>query len=396
MAAYGESGSGLLIIERILRDRESIWRQIGEERDLGKLTKQMLYSSVVALACYGAVLGASHSIAQAALSAAKLPLLFLMTLAICLPTLYLFNLVFGARLQVKQALSLVMVTITVTSVLSLAFAPISLFFLITAFSYDFYKVLNVAILTMTAFVGLRFLTSGMRALNEHTAALAETRRQQHEREERAAAAAEAAALAALSAPAATTATAPAATASAAGSTAAGPAAGDGEAAEVEQASGGDPGAAVPTSPAPAPGGAPVAAPVSAVPVSTVPISAVPATAGAPNGVVATLVAPPHPPAMQGQPLLMPDGRTVYPVAYPQPVPMMRPPARPEPQPAPGQRPASMTLLNVWILLFGFVGTQLAWTLRPFVGSPGEPFEIFRKIEGNFYVEVVRAIGRLFT
>src|SRR4051794_38961301 len=197
MAAYGESSSGLLIIERILRDRDGIWRQIGEERELGKLTRQMLYSSVVALACYGAVLGASHSVAMAALSAVKLPLLFLMTLAICLPTLYLFNLVFGARLQVRQALSLVMVTITVTSVLSLAFAPISLFFLITAFSYDFYKVLNVGILTLTAFVGLRFLTSGMRALNEHTTAMARARRLERERQESEAAAA----LAARSAPA---------------------------------------------------------------------------------------------------------------------------------------------------------------------------------------------------
>ena len=80
----------------------------------------MLTSSVLALACYGAVLGRSaDSPAQAGLSALKLPLLFLMTLAICLPTLYLFNLVFGARLQVRQALALVMVTITVTAVLSL-------------------------------------------------------------------------------------------------------------------------------------------------------------------------------------------------------------------------------------------------------------------------------------
>jgi len=33
----------------------------------------------------------------------KLPLLFLVTLAICLPTLYLFNLVFGARLSMPSA-----------------------------------------------------------------------------------------------------------------------------------------------------------------------------------------------------------------------------------------------------------------------------------------------------
>ncbi|MFI5913634.1 hypothetical protein [Dactylosporangium sp. NPDC051541] len=330
MAAYGESSSGLLIIERILRDRDGIWRQIGEERELGKLTRQMLYSSVVALACYGAVLGASHSVAMAGLSAVKLPLLFLATLAICLPTLYLFNLVFGARLQVKQALSLVMVTITVMSVLSLAFAPISLFFLITAYSYDFYKVLNVAILALTAFVGLRFLTSGMRALNEHTTALALARRQEQERKDRE----EAAALAALSAP-----------------------------------------------DAPAEG--------AVEPVS--PVSGVPAAAPAPNGLVSTIVAPAPAPAPV---MVAPDGRPMYPVMMPQLAP--RPLPQRQEQLAPGERPASMALLNVWILLFGFVGTQLAWTLRPFFGSPDEPFEIFRKIEGNFYVEIVRSIGRLFT
>jgi hypothetical protein len=55
----------------------------------------------------------------------------------------------------------------------------------------------------------------------------------------------------------------------------------------------------------------------------------------------------------------------------------------------------MTLLHVWILLFGFVGTQLAWTLRPFFGSPGQPFGLYRKIDGNFYGEIFRTIANLF-
>ncbi len=41
---------GLLIIERILRDRGSIWQQIVDERDLNKLSVQMLASSAIALA----------------------------------------------------------------------------------------------------------------------------------------------------------------------------------------------------------------------------------------------------------------------------------------------------------------------------------------------------------
>ena len=130
-----------------------------------KLILRMLLCSVISLAAYGAVLGASNGWLQALVSTVKLPLLFLATLAICLPTLYLFNLVFGARLSVLQACALIMVAITVTAVLTFAFAPISLFFLITARSYAFFKLLNVAILALTALVGLRFLTSGMRALN---------------------------------------------------------------------------------------------------------------------------------------------------------------------------------------------------------------------------------------
>jgi hypothetical protein len=55
----------------------------------------------------------------------------------------------------------------------------------------------------------------------------------------------------------------------------------------------------------------------------------------------------------------------------------------------------MGLLYVWILLFGFVGTQLAWTLRPFFGSPDRDFAIFRSIDGNFYVDIVRTLGNLF-
>src|SRR4029450_5051525 len=158
-----------LIVERILRDRAGIWDQIIAERHLPKLILRMLLSIVICLAAYGAVLGASNGWLQALVSTVKLPLLFLATLAICLPTLYLFNLVFGARLSVLQTCALIMVAITVTAVLTFAFAPISLFFLITARSYAFFKLLNVAILILTALVGLRFLISGMRALNAHLA-----------------------------------------------------------------------------------------------------------------------------------------------------------------------------------------------------------------------------------
>lgn len=341
-------GPRLLVIERILRDRQSIWQQIIEERELGGLTGQMLASSAIALAGYGAVLGSFHGVLMALTSAVKLPLLFLITLAICLPTLYLFNLVFGARLSVRQALAMVLVAITVTAMLAVAFAPISLFFLITAPDYGFFKLLNVAILTLSAVVGLRFLTSGMQVLNENG----------------------------LLSPAPTAPqTAPIGQAVPIGQAApeAAPAVAAQGAEPVEPAlvAAGD-SALVATAVSNGNGGAGGTVPGSG--------AGVPA-AVAPQPPVA---APPVPgvPAGQPQPFGSPSG-------YPSTL-HVRPPAAPA-----GQRPASMTLLYIWIMLFGFVGTQLAWTLRPFFGSPGEKFALFRSIEGNFYAEILRTIGNLF-
>ena len=54
----------------------------------------------------------------------------------------------------------------------------------------------------------------------------------------------------------------------------------------------------------------------------------------------------------------------------------------------------MSLLYVWIVLFGFVGTQLGWTLRPIFGDPGKPFALFRDIDGTFYADIMRTIGHL--
>ncbi|MBN1171766.1 MAG: hypothetical protein JXA67_06290 [Micromonosporaceae bacterium] len=264
--------SGLLIVERILRDREEIWRQIAERRDLVSMVRHMVLSSSLSLALFGAVLGSSNGLLQAVSSTIKLPVLFLATLAICLPTLYLFNLVFGARLLMSQAVALIMVCVTVTSVLTLAFAPISLFFRITAQSYPFFKLLNVCVLLLTALVGLRFLTAGMRALNEYPTV-------------------------------ATT--------------------------------------VVPASPPMADQNSPALT------------SGQKATSGEVSGAETSSAAAPEP-----------------------------------------AQSASMTLLYIWIMLFGFVGTQLAWTLRPFFGSPDEPFQVFRSIEGTFYWDILHTIGHL--
>ena len=46
-----------------------------------------------------------------------------------------------------------------------------------------------------------------------------------------------------------------------------------------------------------------------------------------------------------------------------------------------QDPKHRWLLRVWILLYAFIGIQMGWNLRPFVGDPDRPVRFFR--EGNW-------------
>ncbi|MDA1275727.1 MAG: actin-binding WH2 domain-containing protein [Verrucomicrobia bacterium] len=56
---------------------------------------------------------------------------------------------------------------------------------------------------------------------------------------------------------------------------------------------------------------------------------------------------------------------------------------------------AIKILQVWILVFGLVGTQMAWSLRPFVGSPELTFQLFRADqEGNFYKAVANSVKNL--
>lgn len=54
----------------------------------------------------------------------------------------------------------------------------------------------------------------------------------------------------------------------------------------------------------------------------------------------------------------------------------------------------VTVFKVWVVILAFVGIQLAWNLRPFLGDRGEEFKLLRKYEGNFYTAVIYSVQQL--
>lgn len=55
----------------------------------------------------------------------------------------------------------------------------------------------------------------------------------------------------------------------------------------------------------------------------------------------------------------------------------------------------LRIFKFWVVVFAFVGMQLAWNLRPFLGDKYQEFELFRAREGNFYLAVVQSGLNMF-
>ena len=98
-----------------------------------------------------------QAVQQMMASAAKLPLLFFLTLAITFPSLYVFNALIGSRLSVLSALRLLVAAMGVMLAVMASLGPIIVFFAASTTSYPFMKLLNVAAGMVGGILGIAFL-----------------------------------------------------------------------------------------------------------------------------------------------------------------------------------------------------------------------------------------------
>lgn len=216
-------------LARILSDRESLFRDVVNSLGLGRKLKYAMATLLALSAFYGFVAGWYAGVLQAISAAVKLPFLFITTLAICFPALFVVQILAGSKLRLMQVLVLVTAALALTTALLAAFVPIVAFFLITGANYHFLELLHVVIVFVAGVMGMYALHEGLSYVCEK------------------------------------------------------------------------------------------------------------------HGV------------------------------YPR---------------------KALTILRVWVVLFAFVGVQMAWNLRPFLGDRNQPFKVFRHYEGNFYTAVVYSVNTL--
>jgi len=166
--------SGILtLLDNILRRREAFFTEIFEGVNLHARIRQFLFAIVTLAAIYGITMGATaFSVGldrgglQMLSSAVKVPILYLLTLLVCYPVLFIILVLMGSKLSFVQTLALILLALTFNSVLLASFAPIVAFFSITGSSYEFIKLLHVVVMTFSGFWGMATLYQGLREMCE--------------------------------------------------------------------------------------------------------------------------------------------------------------------------------------------------------------------------------------
>ncbi len=146
------------LVDVLLRDRETV----SSEEALGRMRVASLVIIILLLgAMYGIFMGVYGMSSREVLeyrpmvsSMWKVPALFLLTLLICFPSLYVFSTLLGSRLSflatLKALLGIVAITVTVLA----SFGPIVAFFSVSTENYAFMKLLNVVFFAVAGLLGV--------------------------------------------------------------------------------------------------------------------------------------------------------------------------------------------------------------------------------------------------
>lgn len=245
----------------------------------------------VFMGLYGATRPETSSVLQLLATTLKVPLLFLLTLTVTFPSLYVFSALAGSRLRFEQTLRLLLAAVAINLALLASLGPVLGFFTLSTQSYPFMVVLNVIIFAASGLAGLVFLR---RAL-VHIFAI--------------------------------------------------------KSVEVSPAE-----------------------PV--------------------EGAMPEPVAESHPETDLSQEEADEGAKSLLDLSSEQVSPVGA--TREERVPIGGPQDPGRVVFRGWLVVYGIVGAQMGWVLRPFIGAPHLPFTWFREREGNFLQGLLDAIVHLFS
>ena len=151
----------LSTIDALLRDRGAILRRIRDGEDLAGLARAMILTVAASAAAFGAAMGAFRGGQQVAYAAIKLPLVVLLTAAVCAPALTAINSALDRRADARRDLARVLVALALGSLVLSAQAPLVLLAVTLGVSYHAITLLVVVCCVMGGLAGVALLVAGL-------------------------------------------------------------------------------------------------------------------------------------------------------------------------------------------------------------------------------------------
>lgn len=147
------------VVGQLLQQPRQFFVEIKEGVMLPEKIGMLLISSTVFLALYGAVMGAGHFYLSLG-AAIGMPFLLLVSLAACVPVMYLLDVISGSQRTLGQLVAVLLSSIGAAATVFFSFAPIIIVFRLTGTIPQFFWI-NTGVLAMATLVGLIFVTQGL-------------------------------------------------------------------------------------------------------------------------------------------------------------------------------------------------------------------------------------------
>jgi hypothetical protein len=158
-------------LDRILRGEAT--RQSALKRGMIEVPAAGITPALVLLAmaygacmgCFALFRGGGPAVGQLVASTLKVPALFVLTLLVTFPSLYVFNALVGSRLTVTSVLRLLVAALAVMVTVLASLGPIVAFFSVSTTSHPFMVLLNVLVFAAAGCLGMAFLLQTLHRLS---------------------------------------------------------------------------------------------------------------------------------------------------------------------------------------------------------------------------------------
>ncbi len=145
----------------VFQDKESFFEEIDHKQSNQLIYKQILIICLFGF-IYGIVMGSYHSFLQAIVAGLKVMILFITSLLICFPSFFIIQQVLGSKMSFRQMILIILSGFVLASTITLSFAPIIIFFLITGSNYHFLQLLHVGIFIFAGIFGMKLIINALK------------------------------------------------------------------------------------------------------------------------------------------------------------------------------------------------------------------------------------------